>query len=60
MAKTYLPTLRALVTALCVYMTRYQDTIRANLAGAALLAFEGLIIACNEFLGAIGEKPINP
>lgn len=60
MAKTYVPTLRAIVRTLCVYATRYQDTIRANLAGAALLAFDALVIACNEFMAAIGEPPINP
>lgn len=60
MAKTYIPTLRAIVQRLCIYIARYQDTIRANLAGAALAAFDALALACDAFLASLGEPPINP
>ena len=60
MARTYIPSLRVLVRTLCIYMTRYADTIRANLDGTALLAFEALNEACSTFLAELGEPPINP
>jgi hypothetical protein len=55
MARTYLPTLVALVRRICIYTARYEDTIRANLAGAALVAFEALVSACSGFLAATDD-----
>ena len=52
MARTYLPTLIALVRRICIYTARYEDTIRANLAGTALVAYEALLAACTGFLAA--------
>lgn len=60
MAKTYVPTLYVLVNTICRYITRYQATIRANLNGSALIAFEAFVIACDNLNVALGEPPINP
>lgn len=60
MAKTYVPTLIRLVHALCMYITRYQDRIRSNLAGDALAAFDALSAACTAFVIAVPpETPIS-
>ena len=59
MARTYLPTLVAIVRELCVFITRYQETIRRNLGGEALTAFEAMHLACSAFLAAY-DTPTPP
>ena len=59
-AKTYIPTLVRILQRFCVYAQRYRDTILANLSGDAKTAFQALMVACDVFLDAVGELPINP
>lgn len=48
-SRTYLPTLFITVRILCVYIARHDSTIRANLSGDALTAYEALSVACDAF-----------
>lgn len=48
-SRTYLPTLFAIVHQLCVFIARYDSTIRANLSGDALTAYNALHVACDTF-----------
>jgi hypothetical protein len=49
MARTYLPTIFLIVRKLCVYVSRHDSTIRANLSGDALTAYNNLTVACDAF-----------
>lgn len=61
MARTYLPTLVAIVRQLCIYIARNDATIRANLNGDALSAYNALSTACDAFNALSGViDPINP
>lgn len=57
MARTYLPTLRDIVTRLCRYIVRYSDALRATLDTAGEAALDSLQAACSEFLATVpGEE----
>lgn len=49
MARTYLPTIFEMVRKLCIYVARHDSTIRANLSGDALTAYNSLTVACDAF-----------
>lgn len=58
--RTYLPTLVAIATTLCRYITRHRDTIRANLpSDEARNALDALNTACTVLIDLV-ELPINP
>lgn len=56
MARTYLPTLLAIVRQLCVYMSRYDRQIRDALDAEWIPAFNALQLACSAFV-ALVEVP---
>lgn len=58
--RTYLPGLFAIVKALCLYINRWDATIRANLDENILPLYDALSAACDAFLEAFGLLPKNP
>lgn len=58
--RTYVRGLVTIVHTLCVYIVRYDNTIRKYLPPEALAAYNTLRDACEGFLEAVGELPVNP
>lgn len=58
--RTYVRGLVAIVRQLCIYVTRYDATIRKYIPVEAIPAYETLKDACEGFLEAIGDLPVNP
>lgn len=56
MAKTFLPTLVAIVQKLCVYMARYDRQLRDAIDPEWIPAFNALQLACSAFM-AVVELP---
>lgn len=59
-ARTYIPQLIRIVRVVCLYVTRYDAQIRANLPEDAITPFNAMSAACSALLVAIGDLPINP
>lgn len=57
-ARTYIPQLIRIVRVVCLYVTRYNAQIRANLPEGAISAFDAMSAACNDLLVAIGDLPV--
>jgi len=44
--KTYLPTLLKLLVHVCTYITKYQDTIKANIPETSAPLVDAVVAAC--------------
>jgi len=60
MAKTYVPTLRFIVTNVHKYATRYQPTLASSLTTSQYTALLSFISCCATLLAELGAAPINP
>lgn len=60
MARTYIPTLLALVYALALYVTRNRVKLRENLTGDQLLAFDALDACLTGFMQSYPTPPLSP
>lgn len=58
MARTYLPTLRAILRTTNIYIARYQTTIEEGLTAPQLSAFLAFIQCLIDLISALGEEPI--
>ena len=57
-ARTYIPQLIRIVRIVCLYVTRYNAQIRANLPEGAISPFDTMTAACSALLVAIGDLPV--
>lgn len=55
MAKSYVPQLIRLLTRLCVYITKHQNTMNQYLTAPQQAALQSVVSACQAF----GAVPIN-
>lgn len=51
--RIFVPTLIEIARRLCIYMTRYNDTLVDNITTLQLVSYEQLRAACNAFLNAM-------
>lgn len=59
-SRTYIPTLVRLASALCIYITRYNSTLRDNMPSQeAVDALDALNLACEALL-ALVEIEVKP
>jgi hypothetical protein len=54
--RTYIVTLVFIVRKLCIYNSRYGNTIRDRLPVDALPAYDALTDACDMFLAIVGTR----
>lgn len=60
MAKTYIPTLRFIVSRTHKYATRYQSQLSLGLTGPQYTALLSFISCCADLLAALGQPTIGP
>jgi hypothetical protein len=57
MARTNVPTLRALAHTMSVYVTRYQATLQTHLTAPQIVALLAFIQCLDDLINALGEAP---
>lgn len=60
MAKTYVPSLRFIVSNVHKYSTRYQTQLSLNLTPTQYTALLSFISCCADLLSKLGAAPIDP
>lgn len=51
--RTYLPTLRVIARALCAYIRKHEDKIRASLGSENEAALDAVLVACDVLEGVL-------
>jgi hypothetical protein len=56
MAKTYIPTLVRILRRVCIYITKYRQTIEEYTPTGGKAALDGIMTACEVFLDLVGAE----